>query len=106
MTVRRSPNFLLAVFGILLVVCLVAVMYGHVRYSAAEKIYESHLQHVVLSPHADISRQLEGYAQATDKWFRVRTAASALAAMASVGIVIQIVRRREQRLTGHVETEA
>jgi ABC-type Fe3+-siderophore transport system permease subunit len=101
--VRRSPNFLLMVFAVLLAICLVAVVFGQVHYATAEKAYEAHLQRVVFSPHADIKHELEHYAQAADKWLRIRTAASALATMAILGIVVQIMRRRNERITSHAE---
>jgi hypothetical protein len=95
---RRSPEFLLVVLGILLAVSLAAVMYGHIRYSAAETVYENHLQHVVISPHSNIRAELAGYAQSADKWLRIRTAASVLAFGAVVGVLWQVVRRRNERL--------
>lgn len=101
---RRTPNFFLAVFGTLLVICLMGVAYGHVRYSDAEHVYQAHLQHVVIGPHTDIKRQLENDSQTVDKWFHVRTAASALAVMAIIGILVQVFRHRELRLAGTTES--
>jgi uncharacterized protein (UPF0333 family) len=95
---RRSPEFLLLVFGILLAVSLAAVIYGHVRYTSAENIYESHLQHVVISPHNNIRTELANYSQAADKWLRIRTAASVLAVGAILGVLWQVARRRNERL--------
>jgi len=95
---QRSPEFLLLVLGILLAVSLAAVFYGHMRYTSAESVYESHLQHVVISPHSNIRVELARYAQSADKWLRIRTAASALAVGAIFGVLWQIVRRRNERL--------
>jgi uncharacterized membrane protein YjgN (DUF898 family) len=95
---RRSPEFLLVVLGILLTVSLAAVVYGHIRYTAAETVYENHLRHVVISPHSNLRVELAGYAQSADKWLRIRTAASVLAVGAIAGVLWQVVRRRNERL--------
>jgi ABC-type Fe3+-siderophore transport system permease subunit len=103
---KRSPEFLLCAFGILLVICLGAVAYGHAQYTAAEKVYEGHLKHVVIKPHADSKGELNTYALAADKWLRVRTAASAIATVAIVGVLWQVVRRRHTRNVESLGDEA
>jgi len=74
------------------------VLIGHIKYTTAEKDYVNHLNHVVIRPRVNVKAELEGYAQTADKWLRIRTAASILAAGAVIGVCWQVVRRRNERV--------
>ncbi len=102
---RRSPDFWLAVAATLFLICLAGVAYAHRSYVAAEDTYEFHLAHITFSPHAHIPATLNGYAQAADSRLRVQAILIGVTLLATVNVLLQVARRRNDRVRTAAEQE-
>lgn|GEM_PF-2019263 len=95
---RRWSNLWLTVAVAVFLVCLVATFYAHRHYVQAETVYKTHLNRVVFVPHANTAEILGAYLQPADHWLHVQTLFGATTVLASVNVVVQVVRRRNARL--------
>jgi hypothetical protein len=94
----------LALLGLL--ICLSGLLYVHHHYTLAQTAYESHSVRIVLTPDGHALKELNQLAATADRWWRWQLLLSVLTLGALAGVVVLVLRRRNERLAVEADGKA
>ncbi len=94
----RSADFWLTVSLMFAALCLLGVGVAHLGYTRAQAAYQSHLRTVVFKPGTDTAGTYAGYVATVNRRLYLQTVVGGVAALAVVNVLVQVVRRRNERL--------
>jgi hypothetical protein len=100
---RRYAGFWLTTSLAIFAVCAAATFYTHSYYVQAEKTYKYHLNRIVFTPQSNVAQTLAHYQQPANKWLHAQTAFGTATVLATVNVLVQVVRRRNARLAAEDE---
>lgn len=80
-----------------LLACLAGLLYVHHHYTLAQTEYEAHSVRIVLTPDGHALKALNQLAATADRWWRWQLLCSVLTLGALVGVVLLVLRRRNER---------
>ncbi|HSX31051.1 MAG TPA: hypothetical protein VLE99_03990 [Candidatus Saccharimonadales bacterium] len=95
---KRSADFWLGIALLLFLISAGAAAVAHSWYARAEVNYQTHLNHIVLTPGHSPSKELAGYAATASGRLWLQAVLGLVTLCAVANVLIQVVRRRNQRV--------
>lgn len=94
---KRSTDFWLGLAMALFLVCLGAAATTHRSYVRAEAAYRTQSVRITFMPHGNVSGRLASMLASVHRKLLLQTLFSGATAVAAIGVLLQIARRRNER---------